>query len=440
MTRLNAKVLNYLGCIWLAGLAGNAHATGFLEDSKATLSMRNFYMDDDSRSGAPSVKEWGQGFMLNYQSGFTEGMVGAGVDAVGILGIKLDSGGRAGKPGITRIPGNMFPRESDGSSVDEFSSLGFTGKLRVSKTELRMGTLMPRNPVIGYSDGRMLPQMFQGTQLTSKELSDVTLTAGLIEHARGRGSSNYEPLSAPGASSTGFTNKFYYAGADYQPIKALTLQYYYGELEDFYKQHFVGLLHDQPIGPGALKTDLRYFHSDSTGANKRGDQDYLVTGYYGGNITKGEVDNDTWSALFTYNIGGHTIGAGYQSVRGDSYFPSVNQGDGSYVYLITDSIIGRFGSPGEDTWQARYSYDFAAVGIPGLTVGTIYNRGTGARTANAPGTEQEYDTTLSYVIQGGMFKGLGFAYRNAVYRSDLTASGTRNDQNRIVVNYTIPLL
>lgn len=440
MTRTTAKVFASLGCIWLGGIVGNVHAAGFLEDSKASLSMRNFYMDDDSRSGSPSVKEWGQGFMLNYQSGFTDGVVGVGLDAVGILGIKLDSGGRAGKPGVTRTPGNMFPRESDGSSVDEFSSLGFTGKLRFSKTELRMGTLMPRNPVIGYSDGRMLPQMFQGTQLTSKELSDFTFTAGQIEHARGRGSSNYEPLSAPGASGTGATNKFIYLGTDYQPTKTLTLQYYYGHLEDFYKQHFVGLVHDLPVGPGSLKTDLRYFHSDSTGANKRGDPDYLITGYYGGTATKGEVDNDTWSALFTYSFGGHTIGAGYQSIRGDSYFPSVNQGDGSFVYLITDSIIGRFGSPGEDTWQAKYSYDFSALGIPGLTIGTIYNRGTGARTATGRGSEQEYDSTLSYVIQSGAFKGLGFAYRNAVYRSDLASSGTRNDQNRFVVNYTIPLL
>ena len=43
----------------------------------------------------------GQGFILNYQSGFTQGTVGFGVDALGLLGVRLDGGGRAGKSGLT---------------------------------------------------------------------------------------------------------------------------------------------------------------------------------------------------------------------------------------------------------------------------------------------------------------------------------------------------
>jgi hypothetical protein len=438
MKDLRVNCVAVVGVAAALALQADAQANGFIEDSKATLSMRNFYMNDDSRSGSPSVDEWGQGFLLNYKSGYTNGPVGFGVDAVGMLGLKLDSGGRAGKAGISRTPGNMFPRDSDGSSVDDYSSLGLTGKIRISKSELLLGTLMPRNPVIGYSDGRMLPQTFQGTQITSKEIDKLQLTAGLIERSKARGSSSSDPLSAPGA--TGKTNKFYYGGADYQLTKNLLLQYYYGEHTDFYKQHFLGAIHELPLGSGSLKTDMRYFHTDSTGANSRGDSDYLMTGYYGSGRTKGQADNDTWSGLFTYTIGGHSVGAGYQSIRGDSYFPSVNQGDGSYVYLITDSIIGRFGAAGEDTWQAKYGYDFTVLGMPGLTFNTIFNRGTGAKTASAPGKEQEYDTTLSYVVQSGTFKGLGFAYRNAVYRNDLVVNGTRNDQNRVIVSYTLPLL
>lgn len=65
----------------------------FISDSKATLSMRNLYFNNDNRQ-TKQVKqeEWGQGFLLKYQSGFTDGTVGFGVDAIGALGIKLDSG------------------------------------------------------------------------------------------------------------------------------------------------------------------------------------------------------------------------------------------------------------------------------------------------------------------------------------------------------------
>lgn len=40
-----------------------------------------------------------------------------------------------------------------------------------------------------------------------------------------------------------------------------------GNLEDFYKQHFLGLIHNYALGGGNLKTDLRYFYSTSDGKN-----------------------------------------------------------------------------------------------------------------------------------------------------------------------------
>ncbi len=69
-----------------------AHAD-FIGDSKATLEARNFYFNRDFREGAadPSKsEEWAQGFILRAESGFTEGTVGLGADAIGMFGFKLD--------------------------------------------------------------------------------------------------------------------------------------------------------------------------------------------------------------------------------------------------------------------------------------------------------------------------------------------------------------
>ena len=69
-------------------LAQQAGAAGFIEDSKATLGLRNFYINTDNRSGAadPSRnEEWGQGFDLRFISGYTQGTVGFGIDAIGLL-------------------------------------------------------------------------------------------------------------------------------------------------------------------------------------------------------------------------------------------------------------------------------------------------------------------------------------------------------------------
>ena len=437
-------------------LAQQAGAAGFIEDSKATLKLRNFYINNDNRDSATPKnasyqEEWGQGFQLDFTSGFTEGTVGFGVDAIGLLGVRLDSGkGRHGNRDSSNYGGSVFPTDSDGRAVNDFSSLGLTAKAKISQTELRYGTLMPKLPVVSYNDGRLLPQTFEGGQITSNEFKDLTLIGGQIEHAKGRNSTNNEELSIAGANNarTGeFSNKFLYGGADYKINKDLLVQYYYGNLKEFYKQHFLGLTHSWAIGPGVLKSDLRYFHSTDDGKNGH-DSNYYTNGDYANSSLgngKGKVDNNLYSGLFLYTVEGHTFGGGYQVSNGSSDFPWLNQGDGSSAYLTTDMQIQKFARAGERTWQARYSYDFAKVGVPGLTAGAVYLRGDnidtyggGEQTSNGA-SEWERDITVAYVVQEGPLKNVGVMWKNAMWRNDI-AKQRDQDENRLIVSYSIPLL
>ena len=437
-------------------LAQQAGAAGFVEDSKATLGLRNFYINTDNRdSGTKAVgaqnkqEEWGQGFIFNFTSGYTQGTVGFGLDAIGLLGVKLDSGGGTNGAGKNTYGGTVFPTEStsgkNAQAVDEFSSLGLTAKAKISQTELKLGTLQPKLPVIVTNDGRLLPQTFQGGQITTNEIKDLTLVGGQIEHAKGRNSTNNEGLSIPGANGGSnfnngkFSNKFYYAGGDYKITKDLTAQYYYGNLEDFYTQHFLGLTHNWALPVGSLKSDLRYFNSDSDGKNAS--QEGRLAGYRATGVHNDrEVDNRTWSTKFTYSLQGHALSAGYQRVNGTSDFPYLNQGDGASSYLITDSQIGKFQRAGERTWLAQYAYDFATVGLPGLTTSVIYLKGDNVNTATGSDTgEWERDFSIGYVVPSGTFKGVGLAWKNASLRSDV--AGQRDqDENRLIVSYSIPLL
>jgi len=435
-------------------LAQQAGAAGFIEDSKATLGLRNFYINTDNRdsgtkaAGAQSKnEEWGQGFDLRFISGYTQGTVGFGIDAIGLLGVRLDSGGGTNGATSTSYGGTVFPSKSNGEAVDNFSSLGLTAKAKISQTELKLGTLQPKNPVIVTNDGRLLPQTWQGGQITSGEIKDLTLVAGQIEAVKGRNSSNNENLSVGGANArVANSNKFYYAGGDYKITKDLTAQYYYGNLEDFYKQHFLGLVHNWAIGPGVLKSDFRYFHSSDDGANGN-TAAYFGNGNYVGNVSgKGPIDNNLYSGLFLYTVEGHTFGGGYQVSNGSSDFPWLNQGDGSSNYTITDMQIQKFGRAGEKTWQARYSYDFAKVGLPGLTAGMVYLRGSDIDTVgsnrreNGNGnSEWERDLTIGYVIPEGPAKNLGFMWKNATWRNDIPGQRDQ-DENRLIVSYSIPLL
>ncbi|MCS3837911.1 hypothetical protein HNR03_002518 [Pseudomonas sp. JAI111] len=444
-------------------LAQQASAAGFIEDSKATLGLRNFYINTDNRDSAAGTaankaagvqsknEEWGQGFDLRFISGYTQGTVGFGIDAIGLLGVRLDSGGGTNGATATSYGGTVFPSKSNGEAVDNFSSLGLTAKAKISQTELKLGTLQPKLPVIVTNDGRLLPQTFQGGQITSNEIKDLTLVGGQIEHVKGRNSSNNEELSIAGAnsptSSGRHSNKFIYGGGDYKLTKDLTAQYYYGNLEDFYKQHFLGLVHNWAIGPGVLKSDLRYFNSSDDGANGH-DSAYFSSGNYQSfRAGKGKVDNNLYSGLFLYSVAGHTFGGGYQVSNGSSDFPWLNQGDGSSAYIITDSQIAKFARAGERTWQARYSYDFAKVGLPGATAGIVYLRGDNIDTISSTSTavagsgrsEWERDLTLAYVVQAGPLKNLGLTWKNAMWRNDVPGQRDQ-DENRLIVSYSIPLL
>lgn len=136
----------------LGVLAQQAGAAGFVEDSKLSLSSRTMYYDNNNREahGAvrPDQRETGQGFKLDYISGFTEGTVGFGVDAQALWGIHLDGGRGYHKSGF-------MPDDSDGSSVSQWARFGANAKARFSKTEAHFGSaLAPNLPILVANDGR----------------------------------------------------------------------------------------------------------------------------------------------------------------------------------------------------------------------------------------------------------------------------------------------
>jgi hypothetical protein len=132
--------------------------------------------------------------------------------------------------------------------------------------------------------------------------------------------------------------------------------------------------------------------------------------------------------MFTYTLGGHALMLGHQQVGDDGGFVWLNQGSvndsgtsegagGSSFYLFTDSMINQFARAGENTTFGQYSYDFAALGVPGLKASVAYLRGDDRnKSGNGTYNEWERDARIDYTIQEGALKGLGFSLRQGVYR------------------------
>lgn len=396
-------------CLLMASMA----MAGVVDDSKASLELRNYYLNRDFRQESArqaKAAEWGQGFIARFESGFSEGPVGVGLDAIGELGIKLDSS--RDRRGTGLLPFDPASKEP----VDDYSELGLTAKLRVSKSVLRLGTLQPWLPIAIYNDTRLLPSTFQGGMFSSQDIEGLTVDAGRLTRSNLRDSSSRDEIGYGSATSDAFD----FAGGSYAVSPQLALSYYYGQLDEIYRQHFIGLVHNQALPGGfSLRSDIRYFDS-------RGD----------GRQRAGEIDNRNFNGMFSLSHGGHKVSAAWQTLSGNSAFPYLNGGAAYVVNLVT---LNDFTRANEDSWQLRYDYDFVAQGIPGLTFMTRYVDGRNARSATTrSGQEWERDTDLAYVVQSGSLKGLSLRWRNVSFRSG-NGLTTDIDENRLILGYTLAL-
>ncbi|MNZ58690.1 Porin-like protein NicP precursor [compost metagenome] len=391
----------------LAGLSPALMAQGFFEDSQGKLTLRNYYFNDGYRDGGEDRKEWAQGFLLNLQSGYTEGTVGFGLDALGLAGLKLDSS-------PTHAGTGLLPVHDDGHAADGFSSLGITAKMRIGEAVIKTGNLMPRIPVLVYNDGRLLPQTFRGTQIEYSGIRDLYLHSGHLDKFKQRNSTDSVDIYPQGYTGSKGTD-FDFAGATYKFTPTLSVTWYYGEMREFYRQQFFGLVHKLPMGSGSLTSDLRYFISGDAGEARNG-----------------AVDADMFSGLFTYRLGGHALGLGYQKVSGDTALPYTSV---STVYSFSNAGVGKFIQAGEQTWMLRYDYDFAAF-VPGLSLMTRYYKGENGEYKGHETREWESDTNLRYVIQSSAFQGVGIEVRKATYRSTYASD---RDNYRLYLTYDIAL-
>ena len=393
-----------------------AAESGFIEDTSATLQARNYYFSRDfsdivGANPQSKAEEWAQGFILNVKSGYTQGTVGFGMDVIGLLGLKLDSS-------PDRVNTGLLPVQGGGRAADDYSRLAGALKVRYSRTELKVGELQPNLPVLVFSDIRLLPPSYQGASISSSEINGLTVQGGHLRSTSLRNEAGDEKMQAMlghvpqrQVSSDGFN----FAGADYAfNDQRSSLSAWYGQLEDIYNQRFLGLKHSEPAGDWVLGANLGYFDS-------REDGQQLL----------GNIDNQAFFSLLSAKRGGHTFYVGYQGMFGDSAFPRVFA---NISPLGNEVPTYEFAYTDERSWQARYDYDFAALGVPGLTSTVRYISGNNVDTGKGyEGKDRERDLDIGYVLQSGSLKGLGIRVRNAMarsnYRSDI-------DENRLIFSYT----
>jgi imipenem/basic amino acid-specific outer membrane pore len=409
-------------------------AKGFIEDSTLTAKTRAMYMNRDYKSGAGNIakKDGSPGFesgyrqdtgvseLLNYQSGFTQGTVGFGIDAMAMGSVKLDGGsGRAGN--------GLFAKDSSGDPEKTQSKAAAAVKLRVSDTVLKYGNQFVSSPVFTTDDGRLLPEVATGTLITSNEIKGLELTGGRFTAVSGQTAMGRDTINGTGLTSANI------AGATYSGLENFVFAFHASDVEDYWKKQYANVNYTLPLSEKqSLNFDFNAYRSNDEGKKLGGD-----------------LDNRVWSLAAAYSIDAHKFTVAYQQSSGDTGYKYGVDGGGT-VYLANSVQISDFVGEDEKSWQARYDINMASFGVPGLSFMTRYTYGTDATVRNAlgaittDGTEREWDLEAKYVLQEGPAKDLSFRLRNAIYRGSNADYRATNYDNlndlRLIVEYPLSIL
>lgn len=438
------------GTTQLAFASAQSDSKGFVEDSSFDIFNRAMYMNRDFRNGGGNVgvdtdpavdsdgdgeadndtdryksgyrEETGLGIRLLYESGFTQGVVGFGVDAHSLSSIKVDGGrGHHGN--------GFFGTTDEGRGADTQTEVGGALKMRLSDTVLKYGNQMVASPVFSTDDSRLLPEVATGTYLVSNEIEGLELSAGRFTAINDQAYTGRDSTTL--SSDRGLTSANI-AGISYQFTENFSAAFHASDVEDYWTKQYVNLNYTLPLAEEqSLGLDFNYYNT-----NDDGDELY------------GEVDNQIWSLAPSYTIGAHTFTLAYQNSSGETAHAYGVDGNGT-VWLANSVQYSDFNGADEKSWQVRYDLDMASYGVPGLSFMTRYITGddislydeAGAKLED--GKEHEWNFETKYVVQDGAAKDLSFRVRHAIWRANDTYNdfyGSDRNDVRLIVDYPLDVL
>ena len=399
---------------------------GFVEDSHLNIAARNAYISRDYKNGKQDKAEWGQGFIGKFESGFTQGTVGVGVDVIGQYAIRLDGGkGRSGAGGI-----NFFKQGDSGAAPHDLAKGGAAVKARISSTVLKYGDQMPAVPVLQYDNSRLLSETYTGTSIVSKEIKGLELQGGYFTKEAQKG--------AEGTDSGNLKN-IAYLGGSYKFTESLSAALYASDMEDVLKKQYVNVNYVLAL---PQEQSLTF---DFNGYKTKLDKSFALENQKDENAR----DNKIWSLGATWAVGAHSFTVAHQRSTGDTgylyggYRNAGGIGDGGNTILLANSYWSDFNAKDERSWQVGYGLDFSAFGVPGLTYNVAYVRGTNIDdgTNRGDGSEREIFNQFKYVVQAGPAKDLSLRARASWLRVSNNASdyNVGGNEVRVFVDYPISI-
>ncbi len=374
----------------------------FFADTRLEARFRTHYLRDDHPTDELN-EAWAMGGSIYYRSGWLEDL----------FAVELE--------GFTSQP-IVAPKDRDGTLLlapgqEGYSVLGIAnGKLRYKGIILTGFRQYLELPYVNRQDNRMTPNTFEAITLT-KPKGDFRFSTGYAWKIKLRNSDEFVSFAEVVGVDKDRGNA--HAGAVWEPNENLHFGAVVGVVPDLLAGFY---------GDLSVSRDLPHKWA------ARLEGQFTYQGAIGEDLL-GDAFDDAWElgirtsasragAVFRL---GFSITGPNDSVRND--FGS----SPSYVDLMQES----FGRPDEKALLVSASYDFAGLGVDGLSAIMNFVAGFNGISDGVRGDAQEIDVTLDYRVKKGFWNSFWLRVRGSWLNEE---SADRNGTEvRVILRYDFPV-
>ena len=375
-----------------------SEAKGFVEDAQGSVLFRTGYISRDYKDVPKDAdrSSFAQTAMIKLDSGFTQGIVGFGAGVIGDGSFKIGDNKHAGN--------GMIPRDDQGDTYDHWGRGGGYVKARFSNTTAIYGTQVLDIPVLASNTGRMVPEYFEGTLVTSREIKNLEVIAGKFTKNQ---------YSDQISTDQNKLDDAIVWGAKYKFDDQLNASYYGLDSKNALERHYINANYKYPLAnKSSLTVDFSGYHTEwDKGAET-----------YSSSIGNEDIDgrsNNIWALSGTYNQGPHTVMLAYQQNTGNTGYDYGANADGAQSIYLPNSYLSDFIGNHEKSAQVQYNVDLGAYGVPGLNWTTAYVYGWDINTpTDNNAKESEFFNQVKYTVQSGFAKDVSFRARYSHLRAD----------------------
>ncbi len=150
----------------------------------------------------------------------------------------------------------------------------------------------------------------------------------------------------------------------------------------------------------------------------------------------GRFQTHSWGLRSQLSFRGAIVTAAYTEIDKDAAIQKPFGGTPGF----TSSMLFDFDRAGEKAWRLGLSQNFASFGAPGISLVLNYTDGHGAILSDGSSLadEKEFDITLDFRPQGGLFEGLWLRVRKG--EGDRSGDGRDRNDLRVILKFNLDLL